>query len=76
LSISEARKKSAAETTVNAHAKRTDSSPAGMARVRVRGLAASIRRSAMRLKAIAAERAPTIATVIQTACQRVGRLCG
>jgi hypothetical protein len=40
------------------------SSPAGKARDAVRGLAASILLSAIRLKVIAADRAPTIATVI------------
>jgi len=44
----------------------------GNARIEVRGLRASIRRSAMRLKAIAAERAPTIATTIQKNCFNVG----
>lgn len=42
-----------------------DKCPAGNARVRVRGLAASILASARRLKAIAADRAATIATMIQ-----------
>ena len=51
---------------MKAHAKRTSSKPAGKARVAVRGLAASTLRSAMRLKVIAAERAPTMARVIQT----------
>jgi hypothetical protein len=72
LSIAEATKKSAAEASVNAQTKETGRRPAGMARVAVRGLAASNSRSAMRLKAIAAERAPTIARVIQSVCQAVG----
>src|SRR5437763_1987975 len=38
----------------------------------VRGLRASYSRSAIRLKAIAVERAPTIATIIQTICHAVG----
>ena len=41
-------------------------SPAGMWRMRVRGLRASISASRIRLNAIAAERAPTIATTIQS----------
>src|SRR5688572_29872153 len=68
-----ANRKTAAETSVNAQTKPTESRPAGMARVAVRGLRASRFRSAMRLKAIAAERAPTIATMIQRICRRVGR---
>src|SRR2546423_11574222 len=68
LSIAAAKKKSAAEANVNARTKPTDSVPEGIARSRVRGLAASYLRSAIRLKAIALERAPTIATVIQMIC--------
>jgi len=47
--------------------------PAGRARVRVRGLAASMEASASRLKAIAAERAATIATTIQSNWCAVGK---
>src|SRR5690606_37656886 len=46
------------------HASATETRPAGMARESVRGFRASMRRSAMRLKVIALERAPTIATRI------------
>ena len=46
-------------------ANRRSKSPAGKARLAVRGLAASILRSAILLNAIAADLAPTIATVIQ-----------
>src|SRR6266704_3405903 len=46
--------------------------PAGRARVRVRGLAASIEASARRLKAMAAERAATMATMIHKSWCGVG----
>src|SRR5580698_3248056 len=46
--------------------------PTGKARVAVRGLAASIEASASRLKAIAADRAETIATTIQASCRQAG----
>src|ERR687889_1556794 len=72
LSIAAETKKSAVEAIVKAETKETESRPAGMARAAVRGFAASNSRSAIRLKAIAAERAPTIAGVIQSACQTVG----
>src|SRR5579871_733461 len=49
------------------------SNPAGNARVRVRGLAASMEASARRLKAIAAERAATIATIIQINVRPLGQ---
>ena len=62
----------AEEININAHTKPTDNSPAGIARDAVRGLRASIWRSATRLKAMAAERAPTIATTIQKICRPVG----
>jgi hypothetical protein len=65
LSCDAAIRKSAEEAIVNIHAKRRSSRPAGKARAAVRGFAASISRSAIRLKVIAADRAPTIATVIQ-----------
>src|SRR6266542_2079070 len=45
-----------------------DKRPVGRARLEVRGLRASYSRSTMRLKAMAVERAPTIATVIQRIC--------
>src|SRR6478672_7806032 len=47
-------------------------SPAGSARPAVRGLAASIRRSTSRLNAIAALRAPTMATTIQATVRQGG----
>src|SRR5436305_9965086 len=49
-----------------------ESTPAGMARVAVRGLAASIWASARRLKAMAAERAETMHRTIQPSCAAVG----
>ena len=55
----------ALETTTNVATNAGVSWPAGRARVLVRGLAASIAASARRLKAIAAERAATMATMIQ-----------
>src|ERR1043165_5644050 len=72
FNIAAATKKAAALTTVNPQTNPTDSAPLGIARIFVRGLRASYSRSAIRLKAIAVERAPTIATVIQTICHRVG----
>src|SRR6185295_5881345 len=62
----------AAAAIVNAHTNPTDNRPAGIAREAVRGLRASNWRSAIRLKAIAAERAPTIANTIHKICQAVG----
>src|SRR5262245_21064579 len=50
---------------VNIQTNRASTSPDGSARPAVRGLAASIRRSAILLNAIAAELDPTIASVIQ-----------
>src|SRR2546421_12269623 len=49
-----------------------ESSPAGMARMAVRGLAASICASARRLKAMAAERADTMHRTIQPSCANEG----
>src|SRR6266568_575075 len=49
--------------------------PAGMARVRVRGLAASSSASAQRLNAMAQERADTIATRIQPSVRHEGQPC-
>src|SRR5262245_17199529 len=65
LRLYAANKKSADETIVKMTANLMSRSLFGSARLAVRGLAASIFRSAMRLKVIAAERAPTIASVIQ-----------
>src|ERR1051325_4582071 len=73
FSIAAARRNKAAETIVNAQTNPTDNKPAGNARDAVRGFFASKLRSAMRLNAIAADRAPTIATMIQRTCQGVGR---
>lgn len=72
LSIAAATQKIAADTAVKAQTNATESIPAGSARVLVRGLLASISRSAIRLNAIAVERAPIIAIVIQSVCQAVG----
>ena len=46
--------------------------PTGSARVAVRGLSASIEASASRLKAIAAERAETMATIIHAKARQAG----
>ena len=59
-----ARTKIPQETTTNAVTNGGVNNPAGRARIAVRGLAASIEASASRLKAIAAERAETMATMI------------
>ena len=53
-------------TTRNAHACAADSLPAGISRLAVRGFSASQRASTMRLKAIAALRAVTIASTIHS----------
>ena len=55
----------AQETMTNVVTKVGERWPAGKARVLVRGLAASIAESARRLKAMAAERAETMAMTIQ-----------
>jgi len=65
LSCAAARIKIAHETTTKVVTKPGVRAPAGSARVRVRGLAASMDASATRLKAMAAERALTIAMMIQ-----------
>src|SRR5208282_1740674 len=62
--------KSPAESAQKAAADATETRPAGMSRSFVRGFRASMSRSAIRLNAIADERAPTIAPTIQ---KRVGR---
>ena len=54
-------------------ANRRLSSPAGKARIFVRGFSASNSRSAMRLNVIAALRAPTMATISQKSCGSVGQ---
>src|SRR5271170_7472854 len=66
FSCEAARMKTAAIASVKPATKPRLSSPAGMARLAVRGLAASMPASAQRLKAIAAERAETMQTMIQT----------
>ena len=65
-------KSAAAESAQKTDGGATDTEPAGMSRAAVRGFAASIARSAMRLKAIAAERAPTIATRIKKSVRTSG----
>src|SRR5215472_13413738 len=74
-----ARLSRAAPNTKSAHVSTTkiaanfcESAPAGMARMAVRGLAASIRASATRLKAMAAERAETMHRTIQPSLAAVG----
>jgi len=68
LSMAAASRNSAADTIVNAHTKPTDNRPAGNALIAVLGFLASNWRSTMRLKAIAVDRAPTIATTIHNSC--------
>ena len=58
--------KTSVEIKVNAMTDATESSPAGRCRLAVRGFSASMKRSAKRLNAIAAERAPTMQTKIPT----------
>src|SRR5712691_7078237 len=58
--------------TRNPQAKRRPSSPVTSGRVTVRGLRRSKRRSAIRLKTMAALRAPTIAPRIQPVCLQAG----
>src|SRR2546423_8101696 len=72
FSIAAATKKLAALTIVNPQTNPTDSAPLGIARTFVRGLRASYSRSARRLKAIAVERAPTIAIAIHAGSHGVG----
>src|ERR1700733_5406183 len=60
-------------TTVKPATKRRLKIPAGMARDAVRGLAASRRASAQRLKAMAAERAATMQTTIQKTLPHAGQ---
>ena len=64
LSWEAAKTNSAHDTSTNVITKPGVSVPAGRARVWVRGLAASIDASARRLKAIAADRAVTMAMMI------------
>src|SRR5215204_2603421 len=67
-----ASRNNAAAAIVKTQTNPTDSNPAGSALDAVRGFFASKLRSAMRLNAIAAERAPTIAPTIQRICHGVG----
>ncbi len=66
FSMAQAKTKTAAAPRVNAHAAGRLMAPRGISRFRVRGLSASSRWSAIRLKAMAAERAPTMATTTQS----------
>ena len=59
-------------STVKAAANPTESSPLGSARLAVRGLRRSNSRSAIRFMVMAAERAPTMATMIQRSWRHVG----
>src|SRR5579862_3395704 len=61
------------ETATNVATKAGVRAPVGKARVRVRGLAASMEASASRLNAIAADRADTIAMMIQVSAWAEGR---
>src|SRR6202521_3074231 len=72
LSWDAAKTKTAQETTTNVATKPGVRVPAGRARVWVRGLAASILASASRLKAMAAERAATMATMVQASVRPAG----
>src|SRR5579864_4199255 len=73
LSWDAAKTKIAQETSTNVITKPGVRVPAGRARIWVRGLAASMEASARRLKAIAAERAATMATTIQASVRVFGR---
>src|SRR3954471_5612819 len=68
-----ARTSSALEATTKIATKVLESAPAGIARDDVRGFSASNLASTSRLKAIAAERAPTIATTIHKSCGAEGK---
>src|SRR5258705_13171484 len=72
FNIAAENRKSAAAKIVKIQTKPTESSPAGNALVAVRGLRASKPRSAIRLKAIAADLAATIARTIQKTCRGEG----
>src|SRR3954464_8447997 len=65
--------RSALEETTKTATKVFERAPAGIARDEVRGFSASNFASTKRLNAIAAERAPTIATTIQKICRPEGR---
>src|SRR5687767_4805642 len=68
-----ATRKIVTETAKNAHAKPMLSLPVGNSRFAVRGFWPSISLSAIRLKVIAADRAPNIATVIHRTLSHEGR---
>src|ERR1041385_834782 len=72
FNIAAATKNSAAEMTVNAQTKPTDNRPDGKARLALRAFRASYSRSATRLKALAVERAETMAAVIQISGRNEG----
>src|ERR1700677_4705077 len=72
FSCAAARIKASDITTVKPATKRRLSTPVGIARPAVRGLAASRRASAHRLKAMAAERAVTMHTTIQKTLRHSG----
>ena len=71
-----ARQKDADRQKKEAHANLTESLPLGSRGSRFAGSAASKSRSTMRLNVIAAERAPTIATVIQRSVATSGTIRG
>src|SRR3954452_7087888 len=73
FSCDAAKTSTAAESTTKTATKVFDNVPAGIDRMEVRGLAASYSASTKRLKAIAAERAPTIATTIQRSWRADGK---
>src|SRR6266566_1531324 len=73
LRLAAAARKTRTDTIRKRTVKRTESAPAGSARCAVRGLAASIWRSASRLCAIAALRAPAIASRILRVVEREGQ---
>ena len=72
FNIAAARKNKPAAAIVNTQTNPTDNKPAGNALEAVRGFFASKVLSAIRLNAIAADRAPTMATTIQRICHAVG----
>src|SRR5882762_2538720 len=68
-----AKMKIATAASVKIHAKPVESAPVASARWAVRGFALSKRTSAMRLTVMAALRAATMATMIQSNCFQVGQ---
>src|SRR3954464_11931161 len=65
--------RTALETTTKRPTNVFESAPAGIARDEVRGFSASNFASTKRLNAMAAERAPTIATTIHKTCRGEGK---